>query len=141
MLVNIISCIVFKSTHLQELRVKWVIASCAKSSKCGRQNDSVVPGYSCILTQEKERVCKAKLFRFSYSYLFSSIHREKSFVESTQICLVQQNFSFKYGSMEILLQLAKKTLFTFFAIQKENKNCIVSKKIWCSTHTTFSYLT
>ena len=121
-----IFCLIFLKSFKQHLPIKYY---------------KVVPGYSCILTQEKERVCKAKLFRFSYSYLFSSIHREKSFVESTQICLVQQNFSFKYGSMEILLQLAKKTLFTFFAIQKENKNCIVSKKIWCSTHTTFSYLT
>ena len=35
-------------------------------------------------------------------------HPEKCFVETTKIWLAQQCFSFKYGPMEILLELTKK---------------------------------
>ena len=57
-------------------------------------------------------------------YFFSSLdeimhnkfhlHPEKCFVEETKIWLAQQSFSFKYGPMEILFELTKKILLTFF---------------------------
>ena len=42
------------------------------------------------------------------------LYPKKSFVESTKIWLAQQNFSLKYGSMEILFELTKKILLIFF---------------------------
>ena len=55
-------------------------------------------------------------------------HPEKCFVELTKIWLAQQKFSLKYGSMEILFELAKKILLILFAIPTK-KFCIVSKKM------------
>ena len=48
------------------------------------------------------------------------MHREKSLIKSTQ-----QNFSFKYGSMEILFELTKKNIFFF----NYNKTLIFQIKI------------
>ena len=55
-------------------------------------------------------------------------HPEKCFVESTKIWLAQQNFLFKYGSIEILFELTTKILLISFAIPTK-KICIVSKKM------------
>ena len=42
------------------------------------------------------------------------MHQEKCFVETTKVWLAQQNFSFKYGSLEILFELIKEILLIFF---------------------------
>ena len=57
----------------------------------------------------------------------SLVHPEKCFVESTKIWLAQQSFLFKHGPMEILFELAKKILLTFFEIPTK-KFCIDRKK-------------
>ena len=44
----------------------------------------------------------------------ASLHPEKCFVESTKIWLTQQNFSFKYGSIEILFELIERILLISF---------------------------
>ena len=58
---------------------------------------------------------------------FDDYHPEKSFAESTKTWLAQQNFSFKYGSMEFLFELTKRIFLIFFAIPTK-KFCIDSKK-------------
>ena len=59
----------------------------------------------------------------------NNVHKEKRFVQSTKICLVQQNFSFKHGSEETLYELSKKyTVDMFFFKIPARKFCIVSKK-------------
>ena len=49
-------------------------------------------------------------------------HPEKCFVESTKFWSAQQNFSFKYGSMKILFELAIKILLIFFFNLKKKKH-------------------
>ena len=66
---------------------------------------------------------------YSYGNVNLVLQTEKCFVESTKIWLTQHNFSFKYGSMEILLELTKKILLIFFFAIPTKKFCIVSKKI------------
>ena len=56
-----------------------------------------------------------------------SAHLEKCFVESIKIWLAQQDFSFKFESMEILFKLTKKTML-FFAIP--TKKIASSAKKW-----------
>ena len=55
------------------------------------------------------------------------LHSEKCFVESTKIWLAQHNFSFEYGSVEILFKLTKNIVFIYITPTK--KYCIVSKKV------------
>ena len=45
---------------------------------------------------------------------------EKCFVESTKIWLAQQNFSFQYGSIEILSESIKKYFYFFLQFQQTN---------------------
>ena len=60
--------------------------------------------------------------------LIKMLDLEKSLVESTKIWLAQQNFSFKYGSVEILFKLTKTTLLIIFAVPTKFVY-IVSKKM------------
>ena len=67
-----------------------------------------------------------KMFRdeeILHDAIRKNLHPEKSFVESTKIWLAQQNFSFKYGSMEILFELIKKILLIVFAIPFFGSRC------------------
>ena len=63
------------------------------------------------------------------------LHPEKRFVASTKIWLTQQNFSFKYGSVEILFKLTKKYLKkNILLIQvKLKKFCKIVNNIFFST--------
>ena len=54
-------------------------------------------------------------------------HPEKCFVESKKIWLAKKTFSFKYGTMEILIELTQKILLIFYAIPTKTF-CIDSKK-------------
>ena len=71
-------------------------------------------------------LCKVLLQRL-FLYNDSKPHPEKCFLESSKIWLVQQNISFKYGSMEFLFELTKRILFNFFALPTKIF-CIDSKK-------------
>ena len=57
------------------------------------------------------------------------LHSEKCFVESTKIWLAQHNFSFEYGSVEILFKLTKNIVFIYITPTK--KFSIVRKKRSC----------
>ena len=68
---------------------------------------------------------------FLSQYCYQTLHTEKCFVESTKIWLAQRNFSFKYGSMEILMESTKIILLIFFFFfQFQQKNFASSAKQW-----------
>ena len=56
------------------------------------------------------------------------LHPEKCFGESTKIWLAQQNFLFKYGSIEVLFEITKNIDFIFIFQFPEQKFASLGKK-------------
>ena len=62
--------------------------------------------------------------------MHTNSHPEKCFVESTKIWFAEQNFSFKYGSIEILFELTKEILIYFAVPTTTKKNLHRQQKKW-----------